>query len=221
MAALHPIIDALPTTAHNDVALAQEKRIRNWQLTTWWLAALATVLVVTNCTQWLTRKEHYIPVILGQVEAPRFLAEMSPANAHSLPIKLLLVEHFIRGIRTVSIDQKFQEDRMNAAFFLCREKAQSFLRTFYAKPENDPKELQKKGISKVPVNIQVSPQTADTFTVLWVEDVQEVTGTVRTQWRADLTLETKDPAHLTSAEQRQSPFGVFVSYVNFSPLGKI
>jgi type IV secretory pathway TrbF-like protein len=221
MAALHPIIDALPTTAHNDVALSQEQRIRNWQLTTWWLAALATVLVVTNCTQWLTRKEHYIPVILGQVEAPRFLAEMSPANAQSLPIKLLLVEHFIRGIRTVSLDQKFQEDRMNAAFFMCREKAQSFLRTFYAKPENDPKELQKKGISKVPVNIQVSPQTADTFTVLWVEDVQEVTGTVRTQWRADLTLETKDPAHLTSAEQTQSPFGVFVSYVNFSPLGKI
>jgi len=221
MAALHPIIDAIPTTAHNDVALSQEKRIRNWQLTTWWLAALATVLVVTNCTQWLTRKEHYIPVILGQVEAPRFLAEMSPANAQSLPIKLLLVEQFIRGIRTVSIDQKFQEDRMNAAFFLCREKAQSFLRDFYARPENSPKELQKKGISKVPVHIQVTPQTADTFTALWVEDVQEVTGTVRTQWRADLTLETKDPAHLTSAEQTQSPFGIFVNYVNFSPLGKI
>jgi len=221
MATIHPIIDAIPTTAHNDVVLAQEQRIRNWQLTTWWLAALATVLVVTNCTQWLTRKEHYIPVILGQVEAPRFLAEMSPANAHSLPIKLLLVEQFIRGIRTVSIDQRFQEDRMNAAFFLCREKAQSFLREFYTKPENDPKALQKKGISKVPVNIQVTPQTPDTFTVLWVEDVQEVTGTVRTQWRADVTIETKDPAQLTSTEQAHSPFGIFVSYVNFSSLGKL
>ncbi len=221
MAIIHPIIDAIPTTAHNDVALLQEQRIRNWQLTTWWLAALATVLVVTNCTQWLTRKEHYIPVVLGPIGPPHILAEMSPASAQSLPIKVLLVEEFIRDIRTVTIDQQLQADRANWAFFLCREKAQSFLRDFYKRPENDPKELLKKGISKMPVNIQVTPLTPDTFTVLWEEDVQDVTGTTRTQWRADITLETKDPAQLTSTERTHSPFGVFINYVNFSSLGKL
>jgi type IV secretory pathway TrbF-like protein len=217
----HPIFDASAMTRHNDRFLQQEQRLRGWQLTTWWLCALATVLVVTNCTQWLTRKEHYGLVQLDGIGVSRYVGEMSAVHAQSLPIKLLLVQQFIRGIRTVSTDQHFQENQMNAAYFLCREKAQSFLREYFARPENDPKTLQKQGISKIPVTIDVAPQTETTFTASWTEDVQDVTGLKRTRWTGTVTLELKDPETLDSAERAQSPFGIFITYVNFSRMGKV
>ncbi len=220
MATAHPILDAATTTAHNDRVLAQELRLRNWQLTTWWALALCIVLVAANCTQWLTRKEHYVPVLLDGVGVGRFLSEMTPTDAHTLPIKVLHVQRFIRGIRLISLDARYQEQEGNAAFFLCREKAQGFLRDYFTRPENDPKPLLKRGVSRLPVNIQVLPQTADTFAVSWDEDMTETTGMTRTAWTALVTLETKDPATLTATERQRSPFGIFITAVAWNPVQK-
>lgn len=213
MATAHPILDAAATTVHNDHVLAQEQRLRNWQLTTWWTLAFCLVLVVSNCVQWLTRKEHYLLYQLDGLGISRYVSEMSVTATQSMPVKMLVVQNFIRGIRVVSTDQQFQEDAMNTSYFLCREKAQSYLRDYFSHPENDPKPLQKKGISRIPLGIEVAPQTETTFHVTWEEDTQEVTGTVRMRWSAVVTLETKDPALLTGEERKHSPLGLFITYV--------
>src|SRR5262245_77178 len=97
MAAVHPILDAVPTAAHNDMVLGFERRVRNWQLTAWWVLALATLSVAANCAQWFSRKEHYVLIAQGNPGVAQYVHELSAEQAQSLTAKLFVVQDFIHG----------------------------------------------------------------------------------------------------------------------------
>src|SRR5262245_11056010 len=98
-ATTHPIFDTLPTTAHNDKVLGFERRVRNWQLTAWWILALATLSITANCSQWFSRKEHYVLIAQGNPGVAQYVKELTAEQAQSLTAKVFVVEDFIQGIR--------------------------------------------------------------------------------------------------------------------------
>jgi type IV secretion system protein VirB5 len=198
---------------------------RNWQLTTFGLLGLTTLLaigLVTLATQ--SRITPYVVEVdrLGRAQAIAPANRIEPADQR---VAVAQLASFIRDIRTVLPDATAQADLVRRAYAFVDQGAATFLSQYYASPENDPRLLGKEltrlveVTSILPVPTASKAQSSVTWKVSWTEtSFAKATGGMPAEaaWEGYLTTRTVPPA--TVERVTLNPLGLYVTSINWTQI---
>jgi type IV secretion system protein TrbF len=199
---------------------------RNWQLTSFGLLGLTSVLaigLVTLATQ--SRITPYVVEVdrLGRAQAIAAADRIDPADQR---VTVAQLASFIRDIRTVLPDPAAQTDLVRRAYAFVDQGAATFLSQYYdASPENDPRLLGKEltrlveVTSILPVPTASKAQGSATWKVSWTEtSFAKATGGMPAEaaWEGYLTTRTVPPA--TVERVTLNPLGLYITSINWTQI---
>ena len=192
---------------------------RNWQLTAFGaLGLLATVTLAYIQLASTARVTPYVVEVdaLGRTKAFGPAEQMEKATKRLTASQLAL---FIRNLRSVYPDPLAQKEMIGRAYAFAGETVETWLNTYFAEPEHDPRLLGRRLTRRVEVQSVLAVPESRSWKVSWVE-VETPRGSEGTErrsaWEAYLTVEEVPPA--TAAAVEANPLGLYVTAINWTEL---
>ena len=213
----NPYLAGRQAFADRYMDLAKGKR--NWQLTAFTtLGLLATVTLAYIQLASTARVTPYVVEVdgLGRAKAFGPAEQMEKATARLTASQLAL---FVRNLRSVYPDPLAQKEMVERAYAFAGETVETWLNTYFAEPEHDPRLLGRRLTRRVEVQSVLAVPSSKSWKVSWVE-VETPRGSEGTErrsaWEAYLTVEEVPPA--TAAAVEANPLGLYVTAINWTKL---
>jgi len=198
---------------HNERYFSLSKSIRNWQLMAGGL--LLAVLALVYGLVSVTNRQQTTPYIV-EVDAAGVAGAIRELRAETVqdPVVLSAVlKRWLTDIRTISSDTHLNDRQMNAAYHMCLSAAQQYLTAYYT--ENTLASLRQRG-HIFPVNISVTPLSAQSWRLRWKDQTQGEDGLVRMEQEWEATLEIELILPRTKEERQFSPLGVWIRTLHWA-----
>jgi type IV secretory pathway TrbF-like protein len=205
--------NAAGATFANDRYFRVAQNAKNWRLG--FFGLLAAALWLSGGLVYVASRQQVVPYIvrvdeLGntQVSAVHFASAQDP-----IVIRLLL-QKWIKDIRTLTGDMQANLRRMQDAYAMGLDQAQKTIAAYYH--EHPPEETLKKG-SRYPIKVHLSSVTEKTWHARWVEQIVS-DGKVVEEVGMEATLEVALVQPQTREERERSPLGLWVVNVQWAHL---
>jgi len=207
--------------AHAFGDLARGKR--NWQVASWWLLGLLTVLVVAYVR--LAGAARIVPYVI-EVDQLGQIASVGAADVMKTPDSRLIAAQlatFVRTVRTVlpASPPQLQADVMRRAYGFVDQtsSAASTLNAYFADPAHDPRVLGRTLTRQVRVTSTLPIPGTPTWKLRWTEtDLPLEVGvlTRTTGWEGYVTVRLRPPTTIDAVQD--NPLGLFITSINWTEI---